>query len=167
MNPESAGREFLTWLLIRILAGETLDNSLRLASTIEPSLRVDIEGPMRFRADGAEAHTLTLAGAEAALAPEALSALRQGKQLIRARIVFVALEDCYRFTFDEAWAISSIRLPVPAISDADKHFEARMEAMQRLEAILNELWSAFVALRLDDAAWADELRIRAELLKAA
>jgi hypothetical protein len=146
------GPEFLTWLLVRVLA----DEYERPAS--EPGLKIDIQGPLLFVGEEGEAKKVTLAGEEAAAAPEVISALRQGKKLSRARLLFTAQEDTWAFTLDaELFDLKSIKLPVPPVPDLNLYLQMRVEATMRLYSLVDELFQdIFLPLRLSPEAWKKE-----------
>lgn len=147
----SLGPDFMTWFLVRILE----DDLPTLSS--EPALKVDIQGPLLFTGDGGEANKVTLAGDEAASAPEVLSALRQGKRLARAKFIFDAMEEQYVFVLDaETFDLRSVKLPVPNIADADQHFSNRLEALAKLAFFVEEYFEGFLHLRLNPDSWTEE-----------
>lgn len=147
----SLGPDFFTWLLVRILE----DDLPVLAS--EPGMKVDLQGPLLFVGEGGEASKVSLSGDEAASAPEVLSALRQGKRLIRARLVFNANEDVYTFTLDaETFDLKSIKLPVPTLADREQYFAMRLEATARLALYVEEYFEGFLHLRLNPESWKEE-----------
>lgn len=147
----SLGPDFLTWTLVRVLADDLP------APPSEPMLKVDVQGPLLFLAEGGEAKKINLSGDEAAMAPEVLAALRQGKKLIRAKLLFTALEDTWQFTLDaETFDVRGVKLPVPAMSDIEKYFEMRLEALARLNLFIDEMFEGFLVLRLDPEAWKTE-----------
>lgn len=145
------GPDFLTWLLVRVL-----DDDLP-APPSEPGLKVDIQGPLVFTGDGAEASKVTLAGDEAAVAPEVISALRQGKKLARAKILLNCMEDQWRFTLDaETFDLRSLRVPVPPVPDPEAYLAMRAEAIMRAYLLVDELFEAFLPARLDAGQWREE-----------
>lgn len=147
----SLGPDFLTWLLVRVL-----DTDVPPPQS-EPALKVDIQGPLMFAGEGGEAKKVSLAGEEAAAAPEVSSALRQGKRLMRAKIIFSAMEDTWTFTLDaETFDIKSAKLPVPNISDRDEFLKMRVESLMHLQNLVDELFENFLVVRLDQEAWKAE-----------
>lgn len=145
------GPDFLTWLLVRVLDDEFQ------GPPSEPALTADIKGPLVFTSDGGEANKITLAGDEPATAPEVRAALRQGKKLTRAKVLFMAHEDTYQFTLDaETFDLKGIKLPVPTIADADSNMTMRAEATMRLFHLLDEIYEGFLAIRLSPEAWKTE-----------
>lgn len=145
------GPDFLTWLLVRILQ----DDVPKISS--DAALKIDIQGPLLFAGEGGEATKVTMAGDEAAAAPEVLSALRQGKKLMRAKLLFDALEDQYVFTMDaETFDLKGIKLPVPALADLAQYFDMRVEALGRLYLYVDDLFEAFLQIRLSPQGWQEE-----------
>ncbi len=148
------GPDFLTWLLVRVLN----DDYPKPAS--EPGLKIDIQGPLLFISDDGEAKKVTLAGEEAASAPEVASALRQGKKLTRAKVIFTAQEDTWAFTLDaQYFDLKSIKLPVPSIPDLNQYLQMRIEATMRLYSLVDELYTdVFLPIRLSPEAWKEEAK---------
>ena len=145
------GPDFLTWLLVRVL-----DTDVPPPPS-EPGLKIDIKGPLLFVGEGGEATKVTLAGEEAASAPEVSSALRQGKKLHRAKLIFNANEDAWQFTLDaEFFDLKGIKLPVPSLADEGEYLSMRIQSTMRLYQLVDELYEAFLVLRLDPEAWKDE-----------
>jgi hypothetical protein len=147
----SLGPDFLTWLMVRVL-----DDELPQPPS-EPGLKIDIQGPLLFVAEGGEATKVTLAGEEAASAPEVASALRQGKRLNRAKVLFTAVEDTWSFTLDaETFDLKSVKVPIPPIPDRDEYMVMRIESMAHLYYLLDEVFEIFLSLRLNEESWKDE-----------
>jgi hypothetical protein len=147
------GPDFLTWVLIRTL-GEGVP-----APTSEPALSVNIHGPLVFTGEDGEAKKVTMAGEEAASAPEVNSALRQGKRLTRAKLIFTAQEDTWTFTLDaEFFDLKSIKLPVPAMPDLETYLELRLQSTARLYFLVDELFDLFLKERLDPEGWPAEVK---------
>lgn len=146
------GPDFLTFLLVRVLEDEVPP------PPSEPGLKVDIQGPMLFTGDEGEARKVTLAGEEAAGAPEVLSALRQGKRLRRAKLILTAVTDTYAFTIDaDTFDLKGIKLPVPPIPDLDEYLSMRVQSTQRLHQLVDELFEGFLQVRLTPDEWKAEL----------
>lgn len=148
------GPDFLTWLLVHVLE----DDFPRPAS--EPGLKIDIQGPLLFISEDGEARKVTLTGEEAAGAPEVTSALRQGKKLTRAKLIFTAQEDTWAFTLDaEFFDLRSIKLPVPTVPDINQYLQMRIEATMRLYSLVDEIFQdLFLPLRLSPEVWKEEAK---------
>lgn len=146
------GPDFLTWLLMRVLD----DDCPRPKS--EPGLKIDIQGPLLFASEDGEARKVAMAGDEAASAPEVTSALKQGKRLVRARLIFTAQEDTWACTLDAVtFDLRSIKLPVPSVPDLHQYLQMRISSTMRLFGLLDEIYhDLFLPIRLDPGAWKEE-----------
>ena len=148
----SLGPDFLTWLLIRVV-----DTNVP-APASEPDLVIDIQGPLVFTGEGGEARMVSMAGDEAATAPEVFSALRQGKRLTRAKVLFTVHEEVYKFTLDaEHFDLKGVKLPVPTMPDGPEFVELRAQSLMRLYQLLDDLYEAFLEIRLSPDLWKGEL----------
>lgn len=146
------GPDFLTWLLVRVLKSDVPP------PPSEPALEVDIKGPLQFASEGGEATKVSMSGDEAPSAPEVFSALRQGKRLFRAKMLFSAYDSTWEFTLDAGtFDLKSAKLPVPAMADADEYLRLRYESILRLYHFLDEMYDQFLPLRLDPENWRDEV----------
>lgn len=146
------GPDFLTWLCVHTRRGDLGP------VPSEPGLQVMLMGPMLFTSETGEATKMTLAGDEAASAPEVDAALRQGKRLMRTKMDFTVMDAKYVFTLDaETFDLRSIKLPVPKLPDLDEYLTMRVQATQHLARLVSELFEQFLPLRLDVAAWRDEV----------
>lgn len=146
------GPDFLTWLLVRVLKSEVPP------PPSEPALEVDIKGPLQFAAEGGEATKISMSGDEAPSAPEVFSALRQGKRLFRARLLFSAYESTWEFTLDAgSFDLKSAKLPVPSMADEGEYLRLRHESLLRLYHYIDEMFDQFLPQRLDGAAWREEV----------
>lgn len=146
------GPDFLTWLAVRSLRGDLP------APESEPGMEVQLLGPITLAASHGEATKVTLAGDEAASAPEVQSALRQGKRLLRAKVQFDIVDMQYVFTLDaETFDLRSVKLPVPKVPDLDEYLRMRIQALQHLDRVVRELFEVFLPVRLEPAAWKAEV----------
>lgn len=148
----SLGPDFLTWFALHC------DEEGFAATPGEPGLSAAVLGPMVFASDTGEATKMSLAGDEAAAAPEVAAALRAGKRLVRARIQLAAQDAEWTFTLDaETFDLRSAKLPVPKVPDLDEYLMLRIQALQHLDLLVRELFEKFLALRLDPTAWKAEV----------
>lgn len=146
------GPDFLTWLAVR-----TTRDDLP-APPSEPGLKASVHGPMVFESSTGEATRMSLAGEEAASAPEVRAALRAGKRLARSRVEFTAQDATWTFTLDAAtFDLRSVKLPVPKIPDLDEYFSQRIQALQHLDRLVRELFELFLPMRLDPSSWKAEV----------
>lgn len=149
----SLGPDFLTWLAARVRAGDLP------ALESEPGLSVDLHGPLLFEAPHGEATRVALAGEEAGTAPEVDAALRQGKRLRRAKLSFAVVDAEWHFTLDaETFDLRSVKLPVPKVADANEYLHLRVQALQHLARLVDELFELFLPIRLDPTTWQTEVR---------
>lgn len=149
------GPDFLTWLLVHVRR----DDLPKPPS--EPGLDVSLFGPMMLASESGEATKITLAGEEAAAAPEIEAALRAGKRLMRSKIEFNAQESKWTFALDaETFDLKSMKLPVPKVADLDEYMTMRVQAAQHLAHLIDEMFELFLAVRLDAALWREELEMR-------
>ena len=148
------GPDFLTWLFVRILKGDVPP------PPSEPALKIDIKGPLQFASDSGEATKVTLAGKDdVPTAPEVFSALRQGKRLFRARLVFNVHSSEQSFTLDAStFDIKSAKLDVPKELGLDEQTFTRHQAVLHLYHLLDELFEGFLPLRLNPDIWKEEIK---------
>lgn len=148
---KSLGPEFLTWLYVHI-QGEDLP-----APESEPGLKISMLGPVVMTSETGEATKMSLAGEEAAAAPELRSGLKAGKRIAQARLQFEVHGDTWVFSLHgETFDFRGMKLPVPKIADADESLAMRVQATQRLSLLVGEMFEAFLLVRLDPAAWKQE-----------
>ena len=146
------GPDFLTWLAIRVLRGDVP------APPSEPGLKVDMLGPLVLGSAMGEATKITFAGDEAAAAPEVRAALREGKRLYRAKLIFTAQDAIWNFTLDaETFDLRSVKVPVPKVPDLDEYLHLRLQALQHLNHLVLELYEIFLPMRLEPGQWRDEV----------
>ncbi len=146
------GPDFLTWLCVRSNRDDLP------APPSEPGLQVTLHGPMVLTSEMGEATKITLAGDEAAAAPELVSALANGKRLIRSKVDFTAQDSTWVFTLDaETFDLKSIKLPVPKVPDLDEFMSMRVQATQLLSNMIHELFELFLPVRLDPTLWKAEV----------
>jgi len=148
----AVGPDFLTWLCACWVRGETP------APPSEPGLQISLQGPVTLSGQAGEATKVTLSGDDAAGSPEVRAALRQGKRLVRSKLVFTAQDNTWTFTLDaETFDLKSVKLPVPKLADLDEYLALRVQATQHLARLVEELFDGFLPLRLDAAAWKVEV----------
>lgn len=145
------GPDFLTWLFARVVRTEPPECPL------DALLEIDIHGPLVLEAAGGEATRVALAGEEAATAPEVRSALREGKRLVRAKLIFKSGTDEFQFTLDATtFDLRGLKVNVPKSADANQVLADRVAAMQRVFDLIDSLFEVFLPLRLDKAVWQEE-----------
>jgi hypothetical protein len=149
------GREFLTWLWI---TSEIHGNLLNLKPRGEVELwfedRLTLES-----GEGAGRKTVICRDPEAKWA-EALTALREGKQITRGRLRLCTEDKEWRLTLNAdtltPQAVSFIK-GLPEETEADGLFLERTALLRELVSIIESLCRLFLERRLS-AAWAAEER---------
>ncbi len=148
----SVGPDFLTWMCVRWL-GEGVP-----PPPSEPGLQISFMGPVVLGSQTGEATKITFNGDDAPSAPEVQAALRQGKRMLRSKVVFTAQDASWQFTLDaETFDLKSIKLPVPKMPDLDEYMAMRVQATQHLSRMVEELFEAFLPIRLDPVVWKSEV----------
>lgn len=149
----SLGPDFLTWLVVESMR-DTLD-----PPESEPGLTVIPKGPLVLVSESGEATKVSLTGDEAVSSAEFISAIRQGKRLLRAKLEFTAQDATWDFTLDsQTFDVKSAKLPVPKVSDLDEFMSLRIQATQHLYHILGEMYDSFLHLRCDEERWPEVLQ---------
>lgn len=155
---EALGLDFLTYLAV-----ESLRDTLP-APPSEPGLIVVPKGPLVMESSLGEATKVTLAGDEAAASPEFVTALMNGKRLVRCKFEFTAQDATWVFTLDgRTFDLKSIKLPVPKVADLNEYITLRVQASQHLFHLVNELYDEFLLLRCDPERWPQCVEQWAEL----
>lgn len=151
------GREFLVffWWLSEIGEGEI---SVPKHGTI--ALHLDATLVLERKAEGVE--SCRLRGAAPSAGTEAKEALRDGKLPTRAHVQLAKGEQAFSFAFNaDTLATSAVKIPALLTERDDETFFERMQLVEELESILDELFADFLALRISgewDATVAPELR---------
>ncbi|MCX7013212.1 MAG: hypothetical protein NTW86_11755 [Candidatus Sumerlaeota bacterium] len=147
------GAEFLTWLWLR-----TECDQAPIELEGEDSVDVAFENTMALEAEYGEATAQTLRGAAPGASAEARAALLEGKIVKRAKLHLTQGEMEWAFTLrGETFDFSAIRVPAPKGLPFDENVSLRMEAVERLFALVDKLYAAFLAIRLDADSWGAEL----------
>ncbi len=148
----SVGPDFLTWLCVRWMRDDVP------APPSEPGLQVSFLGPVVLGSETGEATKISFSGEDAPSAPEVQAALRQGKRLLRSKLVFTAQDASWQFTLDaETFDLKSIKLPVPKLPDLDEYMAMRVQATQHLARLVEELFELYLPIRLDAVVWKSEV----------
>ncbi|MHC5012393.1 MAG: hypothetical protein ACYTG6_15860 [Planctomycetota bacterium] len=149
------GPEFLTWLWWRA------DVEPRLVHPDGTELFFHVDEHLEFRGERAASRRTVLRLGVPGASMEARAALRSGKLLVAARLLFARGEEEVRFTLRaEDLDASAIRLPAPEGENPRERLACSLDHLTRFWADLDLCFSTFLELRLSDA-WAEELgRIR-------
>ncbi len=150
------GGEFLMWLWFK---SACMDNLLPTKG--HGTIEVWIAERLTLEAYVAETERNAFQGGAPAHAPEAKLSLRQGKRVSQAKIGL--LKEGREWTFSikaEHLELSGIKLPALLSREEEEQFYERMYLAEELEDILGDLFSEFLAIRLDPARW-DEVMLPA------
>lgn len=150
---EAFGPDFLTWLFLRAREGEA-------AFGAKFPWQVAFRGPLTFEGVGGEATKIALSGDEAADAAEAVSALREGKKLVKAKVVLSDSIDEFVFTINaHTFDLTGVKVPTPKLPDMDQYLSDRIVALQRLYDTIGELYERhFLPKRLSAKDWKKEVK---------
>lgn len=165
-NHSWLGREFLTWIWFRV---EVEGGSFDLASG---SLDLIIEDNLVMVGHDDEASVSSIKGGCPTLRPEAASALAGGMMIRRAKMHAARDERTWTFNFDaETLDLKSIKVPASEAEDPLEQLSERLGAAEELRDAVEELFSQFLELRLQedwDSIEAPRMRdwVRAKLDRA-
>ena len=149
------GAEFLTWLWHK---SEQEDGRIKLEKDDLP-VEVSFESAMTLEADYGEATVQTLRGEAPGASAEARAALLEGKKIKRAKLRVVQGEMEWTFTIrGDTFDLGGVNLPAPKGLPIEEGLTLRLEAASRLFALIDKLYTAFLALRLDEESWAEEIQ---------
>lgn len=145
------GSEFLTWLWFRVDCFEGLLD-------VEGIGRIEVifDDQLTLDAYVAETQRNDLRGGAPAYSPEAITALRQGKRPIKAKLRIIKDNREWAFSFKaEEFDLSAVKVPALLTKEPVEQFYERMYLIEELEELLHALYREFVMVRLDDA-WEDK-----------
>jgi hypothetical protein len=149
------GREFLTWLWFRA----ERDGKVDVGEEHGPAqVTVEMLSPLTMEAAFGDARGATLKGDSPATAPEARTALIEGKKLKKARVRIKRGTGDYTATIDgETFAVSGLAVPAAGKMPFEDLVDVRTRELVYFERTIEELFEVFLGLRLDGAAWEREL----------
>ncbi len=155
IDPETVGREFLTWLWFK---------SEERSGFVDLPDRGDIEVVFLRRlvlesGDGVNSETVTCHGANADL-KEGKEALRQGKKIKEARIRLRIDADAWEFTFKaDTFSFQSLKLPETVEMSDEKDLEGRsLERIYLIERVIktmDDLFALFLSIR-ESGRWQND-----------
>lgn len=150
---EFLGTEFLTWLWAR---SQMEQGPIELGD--EDPVEVEFEKTMTFEAHYGEATVQSLKGEAPGAAAEARAAVLEGKTVKRAKIKLVQSEMEWTFTLrGDTFDFGAISIPAPKGLPFEEGVGLRLEAVDRLFALMDRLFESFLKLRLDEEQWKAEL----------
>jgi len=144
------GRDFLTWLYYRVL---TTDGRLAEMDSATEIFFDDIVGVL---GEGDQPAASTFRGDPASMDDELKTALRSGKKITRAKLHILRPEGDCTFQLDtDDWLVRGLRFS--SNPDLDGGDEAllldRMARLEGVEEVLEPLFHAYLAMRMDEAAY--------------
>jgi hypothetical protein len=147
------GPEFLTWLWHR----SELENG-RIELESDDPVEVVFEDAMMLEAEIGHATVQTLRGEAPGASAESRAALMEGKKVKRAKLHLTQGEMEWTFTLRaDTFDFSGVRIPAPKGLPFEEGVSLRLQAVERLFALVDRLYAAFLAIRLDPQAWDAEL----------
>jgi hypothetical protein len=145
------GREFLTWLLWRSEAGETLVEFEKVGVTVLFLGRVVLKGV------SGDVTELSARGAMAPYSEQVRQALDRGLLVHQARLLLTHGERAYEVTLDaEFLDIRAAKLPALMSEEEDSRTGERLFLAEQLSALIHTLVEAFVAIRAG-RAWSKQV----------
>lgn len=146
------GKEFLTWLWFRA------ERDGKVEPYKAKPVTVEVLGPILLDAAYGDARASTLKGDSPATAPEARTALLEGKKLKKAKFKWTREEAEWIFTIDgETFNISGLNVPNPGKLPFEDMMTLRLEMVREFDGVLQELLEMFLTLRLDTREWQEEI----------
>lgn len=154
------GQEFLTWLWYR---SEYADGLFR-SSDNAYSFHVRIEQRLVVRGgEGEHQETASVSGSFSPLR-EARLGLSTGKKVVRALVSFYKDEMNWQVSLKaEDFCLNSFKTPVvskeaESDEDEDATFYIKMQFIAEGLALIDEVYKQFLAIRLSQNAWDEEVR---------
>jgi hypothetical protein len=143
------GREFLTWLWFEAERGHGAVKTPTFGD-----VKVEFGQRLVLESGGNVREGSTVQADAPALAEESRVALRTGKKVSKAKIVLEAGERTFSVGLDaETLTLAPVKLPaVLATGDAPR-LDDRLQLLDELEAIVDELYVRFVQVRADAKSW--------------
>lgn len=143
------GREFLTWLWF-----ESERTGGRIDTPSWGPVGVEFGQRLTLETAGTIKEGSTVQAEAPSQAEEARTALRVGKKVSKARLHLDLGERQYAFGIDaESLTLSGVKLPTLLAGDDPQKLDERLRLLDELEAVLDELYVAFVQLRRDRERW--------------
>lgn len=146
------GKEFLTWLWYRAETNPAFD--------LPGGRKCEVEmlGPILLDAHYGDARSTALRGDSPATAPEAATALLEGKKLKRIRLKISSDGVDWIATLDgENFNVSGLNLPKAGQLPFEEALRLRVDYALEFDSLLSELFNLFLELRLDAKEWKPEI----------
>jgi hypothetical protein len=144
------GRDFLTWLYRRAEANEgqipEAGNGVEIFFDDSVSLVGEGDSPART----------SLSGDPATMESELVASLKSGKKILRAKLHIIGPGGEWSMSLDtDDWSVRSLKLPT-GIKDGstdETMILDRMGSLEKVEEVLEELFSAYLDVRTDGKAY--------------
>lgn len=147
------GKEFLTWLWYHAERGG------KVTPARQGAVQIEMLGPILLEAQYGDARSSTLKGDSPATAPEARTALLEGKKLRKAKLKLSRDSAEWIVALDgETFHFAGLNIPNPGKMAFEDAMALRIEMLQEFEQVLEALFETFLTLRLDGSAWNKELK---------
>lgn len=146
------GTEFLTWLWY------TADKHNGIMPTTgRAEYALALEGPLVFIVEGEGARTASMRDGNPLESTEAKAALVAGKKLRSAKLMLAQDNKVWEFTLDAVdFSFRSLKLPKGDGATPDDIFQDRMQFLNEFLGVFWDLFSEFLKIRIDEAAWLTE-----------
>jgi len=149
------GQEFLTWLWFRSATGAIFNDTSGQPFSVSMEQRIVVQG-----GEGDHVETASVSGLDSEL-KEARLGLAMGKKVTRALLRLERGPEEWRVTIKAAdFSLSGLKTPKIELLDKDDPDGALLEKIALIESCLeltDSAFAAFMAVRLDTAAWKKEV----------
>ena len=146
-------RDFLTWLWYF-----SEEEKGEIAVDDHGDFAVTLDGPLCFVADGKGALESVVRKGNPLRSAEALTALKVGKKMRKAKIIMAKNNLIWSAVFDaDKFSFSSVALPEGEEMEAGERFTERMEHVRDFIAVLRALFAKFLA-ETEAISWKDKTR---------
>lgn len=143
------GNEFLVWLWYKCDLFEG-----RFVIGRHGVCEVWFDDRITLEAVIVETEQSVLKGASPTFSPEAREALRQGKLPSQAKLRLITEGREFQFVLKaSSLQLSGIKIPALMTRAEDEKFYERMALLEQLEAMMEDLYAEFLAVRLSPGVW--------------
>jgi hypothetical protein len=141
------GREFLVWLWYESEAREGV-----LPLSTGEACELWLEEQLTLVGNESEKTESKLKAAMPSASPEAKEALRQGKLPIKAKVRVCRGQQTWAFVLNaDTLGLSGVKIPALLTEENDERFYERMDLVENIEAILEDLLGTFLVVRTSEA----------------
>ncbi len=146
-------RDFLTWLWYF-----SEDEKGEISVDGHGDFGVMLDGPLCFISDGKGALESVVRKGNPLRGAEALTALKVGKKMKKAKIIMAKDQAIWGAVFDaDKFCFSSVSLPEGEEMEAGERFNERMEHLRSFVAVVRALFARFLA-ETEKNTWKDKVR---------